>query len=71
MIYRCFERLLDHRFLVQSADRIRLPIRIEDIHYHERQFWELLIESSPEERSEAYSTIEEAITAFDAYFENS
>jgi len=71
VIYRCLERLEDHRFFVQSADRVRPPIRIEDIQYQEQQFWELFIESSPEERGEAHSTVEEAIAAFDAYFENS
>ncbi len=34
----------------------------------ERQFWELLCETAPEERGAAYPSVLEAIEAFDAEF---
>jgi hypothetical protein len=70
VIYRCLERLEDRRFFVQSADRLRLPVRLERIQEHEKQFWELLLEASPTERGDAHATVEEAIAAFDAEFGN-
>ena len=68
VVYRCFERLDDHRFFVQSADRLRLPIERGLVETHESQLWELLLEASPEERGASGATVEEAITAFDAAF---
>lgn len=69
VVYRCFERLTDGKVFIQSADRVRLPIQAEALWHHERQFWELLLDSSPAERGTPYSTIEEAIEAFDNEFE--
>ncbi|MBV9948539.1 MAG: hypothetical protein JOZ69_16940 [Myxococcales bacterium] len=70
VIYRCFERLSDGLFFVQSADRLRLPLRLEDIHAHEVQLWELFLEASPDERGTPHPTIEQAVAAFDAQFGN-
>jgi hypothetical protein len=57
-------------FVVQSADRVRLPLRLEDLQHHERQFWELFCEVAPEERAKPYPSLEQAIAAFDAEFGN-
>ena len=70
VVYRCLELLPGRGFVVQSADRVRLPPRPEELQQHERQFWELLCEVAPEERAKPYPTLEEAIAAFDAEFGN-
>jgi len=70
VLYRCFELIPEGGFVVQSADRIRLPVSQEHMQHHERQLWELFCEVSPEERSRPFASIEEAIAAFDAEFGN-
>lgn len=68
IVYRCFELLPGRGFVVQSADRVRLPLRPEGMRQHERQFWELFCEVAPEERATPSPSLEEAIAAFDAEF---
>ncbi len=70
VIYRCFELIPGRGFVVQSADRINLPVRMEDMRYQERQLWELFCEEAPDQRSVPYASIEEAIAAFDTDFGN-
>lgn len=70
VVYRCLEVLSGRGFVVQSADRVRLPVPMEELHQHERQFWELLCEGAPEERDKLYPSLEQAIAAFDAEFDN-
>jgi hypothetical protein len=70
VVYRCLELLSGRGFVVQSADRVRLPLLPEDLQHHERQFWELFCEVAPEERARPYPSLEEAIAAFDAEFGN-
>jgi hypothetical protein len=70
VVYRLFERLSDHQFFVQSADRVRSAEIPAILGQHETQFWELLLESSPDERSQPRSSIQEAIAAFDESFSN-
>ncbi|WPB77143.1 hypothetical protein KYC5002_50215 [Archangium violaceum] len=70
VIYRCFELIPERGFVVQSADRIHLPVNMEEMRCHERQFWELFCEEAPDQRSVPYPSIEEAIAAFDAEFGN-
>ena len=70
IIYRCFELIPGRGFVVQSADRITLPVRPESMNHHERQLWELFCEEAPEKRSVPYTSIEEAIAAFDSEFGN-
>lgn len=70
VIYRCFELIPERGFVVQSADRIHLPVPMDEMRHHERQLLELFCEVSPEERSRPFSSIEEAIAAFDAEFGN-
>ena len=66
--YRCFQRLTDGLFCVQSCDYYHLPIREEQIKLLDRQFVELFIEEPPDQRSELYPTLEEAIAVYDAEF---
>lgn len=69
VLYRCFKKLPNEGYVVQSADRLRIPLRQEDLHQLTSQFIELLIEEAPESRGPLCSTIEEAIAAFDRLFE--
>lgn len=66
--YRCFERLSDGQFCVQSADYYSLPLDEEQVRMLDRQFLELFLEESPEQRSPLYSTLTEAIAMFDLDF---
>lgn len=68
VVYRCFELLPSGGFVVQSADRIREPVNLDDLRQHERQLWELFCDVAPEDRGEIYPTLEDAIAAFDADF---
>jgi hypothetical protein len=70
VVYRCLELLPGRGFVVQSADRVRLPLRLEELQHYERQFWELFCEVAPEERGKPYASLEEAVAAFDAEFGN-
>ncbi|HYO54610.1 hypothetical protein [Archangium sp.] len=70
VIYRCFELIPGRGFVVQSADRINLPVSMDDMRYQERQLWELFCEEALDQRSVPYASIEEAIAAFDAEFGN-
>ncbi len=66
--YRCFEILGENKFCVQSVDYFHLPVTEEKIHQLEKQFIELFIEVDPEDRSNLFSTIEEAILRYDEEF---
>lgn len=70
VVYRCLEVLPERRFVVQSADRVRISRSVDGLLEHEKQFWELFCEIAPEERSSLHPTLEEAIAAFDQYFES-
>lgn len=70
VVYRCFQRLSDGAYFVQSADRVWLPVQLEKLQSLETQFWELLIEDEPETRSSPALTLQDAIRAFDACFES-
>lgn len=68
IVYRCFRLLGGQGYVVQSADRIRVPLMASELEAHEARFWELLCEEAPEARSSPFSTLEEAIRAFDREF---
>ena len=68
--YRCFQRLSDNGYCVQSADYYYLPINEEQVKNLDRQFLELLIEEPPDERSTVYQSLEEAIVMYDKEFED-
>lgn len=65
---RCFQRLNDGQFCVQSADYYHLPLNENQIEALDKQFLELFIEESPDQRSSLYSTLEEAIANYDLEF---
>jgi DNA-binding IclR family transcriptional regulator len=69
VVYRCLKKLPSAGYVVQSADRVRLPVDQELLHRHETQFWELLLEERPDIRGALSPTLEEAIAAFHASFE--
>ncbi len=68
VIYRCFEVLPRGGYVVQSADRVRLPLERSVMEHHERQLLELFCEMEPRMRGELFPTAEEAIASFDKAF---
>ena len=71
IIYRCWRVLSKHVFIVQSADRVRLPATPDELASHETRVLELFSEVAPNERSEEFPSLEAAILAFDLEFDNS
>ena len=63
--YNCFEVLGEDKYCVQSADYYYLSTNNQDRLAFEEQFLELLIEVAPDERSQLYDSLEEAIESFD------
>ncbi len=61
--YRCFEVLGKSKFGVQNVDYLYLPIKEKLLIELDNQFLELFIEIPPDERTEVYSTVEEAINS--------
>ncbi len=68
--YRCFRILPDNKFCVQSADHYHLPFDEQANRQHDKRFFELLFEESPDVREKTYATSEEAIEAFERDFED-
>ena len=68
--YRCFRLLESGSYCVQSADFIRLPLNQSHLAQLDCQFFELLIEEPPEQRSAVFSSLEAAIAAFDRAFDD-
>lgn len=66
--YRCFQRLTDGQFCVQSADYYHLPLNEEQVRILDKQFLELFIEESPDQRSSLHPTLEEAIAEYEIEF---
>ena len=66
--YRCFQRLTDQQFCVQSVDYYYLPLNEKQIKTLDQQFLELFLEESPDQRSTFHSTVEEAIAQYDQDF---
>lgn len=69
-VYRCFRSLDDGTYSVQSMDVIRGSTTTREREQLENQFWELLLEAPPPNRSGSFGTLEEAISAFDAMFDD-
>lgn len=66
--YRCFELLPAGGYCVQSAD-FYSAADPKPMSSGESQFLELLLEEAPDQRSEVYPTLEEAIQAHDREFQ--
>lgn len=66
--YRCFEVLGEHRFCVQSADFVHLPLKEQALVHLERNWLELLAEVAPDERAKTFGTLAEAIDDHDVEF---
>lgn len=67
---RCFERIADGQFCVQSVDYYHLPLTEKQIKALDNQFLELFIEESPDQRSSLHPTLQEAIAQYDQDFES-
>ena len=66
--YRCFQKLTDGNFYVQSADCYHLPLSSQQVKALDQQFLELFIEESPDLRSSAFPTLEAAIAQHELDF---
>ena len=67
--YRCFEILPIKKYCVQSADFYRLNDAGRNDNL-DRQFIELFLGQAPEERSDVFDSLEEAIEWHDREFVN-
>jgi hypothetical protein len=67
--YRCFQVLPDGGYCVQSADFHPQDARQTEL--LEKQYLELLSEIAPDERSKVHRSLEEAIKAHQAEFDES
>ena len=70
ILYRCFQSLSTKKYYVQSADFYEKSVKSAHISQRDLLFLELLSDLSPEERTEGFATLEEAIQAHDADFAN-
>jgi hypothetical protein len=68
--YRCFQVLPREEYCVQSADYYRPPFNDVKAAQLDKQFLELLSEQAPDSRSDLFSSLTEAINAFDRDFTN-
>ena len=66
----CWRILPEGRYVVQSADHLRAPFTAQQATEHEVRRWELFAETAPEERSETFLTLAEAIEKFDIEFDD-
>src|SRR5215472_6771855 len=66
--YRCFQLLTNNRYCVQSADFYTLPLDESRVRSLEAQFVELLIEQRPDERTDTFASLQEAIAHHDEEF---
>ncbi|GAA3763685.1 hypothetical protein GCM10022270_23650 [Terriglobus aquaticus] len=67
--YQCFETLPGRRYCVQSADSYPAPFKAaQEDSWREQQDLELLFEQAPDERTQTFATIEEAIAAHEVDF---
>jgi hypothetical protein len=68
--YRCFRNLETNRYAVQSSDWYSLPIDSKRVTFLERQFLEVLAESSPDERAATFESLNDAIVAHERKFDD-
>src|SRR5580692_11667062 len=68
VLYRCFKNLATGRFSVQSADFYPFPIDAAQVSFLERNYLQLFAALSPEERSNSFATLVEAIEEHDREF---
>ncbi len=59
--YRCFQIQPDGSFCVQSADFFTRPAEPDRLKESDLQFLDLFLEQAPDERSEVFGSLEEAI----------
>lgn len=60
ILYRCFKNLATGMYCVQSADFYRVPINAKQVAFLEENSLRLFV-AVPEERSNSFATLEEAI----------
>jgi hypothetical protein len=68
--YRCFERLPEGGYGIQSVDWYQLPLKEKEVKFLENNFLELMIEKTLANRTKLYPTVTEAIAAFEQNFGN-
>ncbi|MCP3994618.1 MAG: hypothetical protein GY722_06065 [bacterium] len=70
VLYRCFRVVPGDRYCVQSADFFESQNDSGRVQQSDSQFRQLLLEQAPDERSETFETLEEAISHHERYFED-
>jgi hypothetical protein len=68
VIYRCFQRLSDGSYTVQSADYVRYPIDEQALQIHKRQLIELFVNGHTPFDARFFPTLGEAIKYHDDAF---
>lgn len=68
-IYRCFQSLKNDLYYIQSLDILYPDKNKNDFHFFNNQEVELFVEDDISETKKGYSTISEAIDAFDTELE--
>lgn len=66
--YCCFESLKTGLFYVQSADFFRLPVDEKNRYDLDRQAIELFVETDPQDRTNGFASLEDAIADHDRCF---
>ena len=62
--YRCFRSLENNKYYVQSFDYYRVPFDAAQIAFLDNQFLELMVEESPDKRSDGFDSLDEAIEKY-------
>lgn len=62
--YRCFRSLVENKYFVQSVDCYYPSFDADQARFFDKQFLELLNEDCPENRSDSYDSLEEAINKY-------
>ena len=66
--YFCLRNIVNDTYGVQSVDHLNTPIDEISVGQLDSQFFELLLEELPEQRTEFFSTLKEAISNFEVDF---
>jgi hypothetical protein len=68
--YRCFERLPEGGYGIQSVDWYQLPLKEKNTKFLDNNYLELMIEKTLTNQTKLYPTVAEAIAAFEQDFGN-
>jgi hypothetical protein len=69
IFFRCLKQISTGMFAVQSADFLSSPISTDQIVNSDLQFFELMFDQSPVERCTWHDSVDQAIAAHEADFQ--